>query len=171
MQKLFVIDEDVDDGLSQAIIKVLASIEQFDPQRGNMEAWVFVIAEREILNIMRQKSNRRRRETRNTVDKIQSHTQNGERVATDDQDFQLREDLIEVLLSLSDTDRQLILDYAEGAFANAPWTHLTGSTSESDKSSIRVKAFRLKQKIAKQLFQMGNVPTMWMQCKEASNEQ
>jgi len=138
-RRIFVPDQDIDDGLSEAIFILWSRMSTYDPVRGTLTSWLFAIAKNRTLNILQKKLTRR--EIPLDLDGLQIFPQESEIDELPDSKSEILQALIQVLESLADADRLFILDYV-------------GSRGTKD-GSERVRAHRIRASVRKEMHRLG----------------
>ncbi len=124
---------DIDDGIQEALCTVLSQLDRFDRKKGTFDNWLFIIAKRKILDILKKKL--LRGESDGILDRLPF------RVISRDDDCDMpacpaKQKFFEILASLSTSDREFALAYVEGDMI------------DKTKSQNRVRFSRLRERIA-----------------------
>jgi RNA polymerase sigma factor (sigma-70 family) len=137
--------EDIEDVLSVASHRLWESRAQYDPSRGSLAAWFFVIADNAAKDVVRKAS--RRLEQPADVAQLPAPTARPENAAGES----ARQELHDILFALPPLDHRIISAYAhtggEGAWA-ADLSRELGMRA----GTIRVRCQRIKDRIRKEMY-------------------
>jgi hypothetical protein len=125
---IFVPYEDIEDGLAEAIRITLCPRSTYDPGKGDLVGWLFVVAKNQTLNILNKKLTHLG--SARDLDGLRIFPQASETDEPNESESKMRRDLVEVLVSLPEADRLFILAYAE--------------SGETKDGSDRVRAHRIR---------------------------
>lgn len=156
-------EQDVEDVLAVALQRAWRNRDKFDPQKGTVYAWFYQIAVRTALNVLKKKTGLRE------VALDRDAAWHADPVAPDRPDPEpsnaaprLYEDLLEILETLEDDERTIILRYAslvcpddEGRNRVA-WAHDLARELGMKPAHLRVKCFRVKARIRRELRNRGH---------------
>jgi RNA polymerase sigma factor (sigma-70 family) len=144
--------EDIEDVLSAASHRLWLARDQYDPSRGSLAAWFFIIADNLARDLIRK-------ETRLPLQGLEADQVAGvpdkkpgdEETANPGPIKQMLEDILE---SLSPVDRCIITGFAQ-AGGEGPWASNLAGELGLRAGTIRVRCQRIKARIRKQLQAAG----------------
>jgi RNA polymerase sigma factor (sigma-70 family) len=138
--------EDIEDVLSIASHRLWDSRSQYDPSRGSLAAWFFVIADNAAKDVV--KKDARRAEQTGDVTWMAA-PQKPEAPAGADED-PTRQSLNEILLDLAPVDFRIISAFAH-AGGMGPWAAELSRELGMRAGTIRVRCKRIKDRIRKEM--------------------
>jgi RNA polymerase sigma-70 factor (ECF subfamily) len=139
--------EDIEDVLSDASLRLWVSRGQFDPARGSLASWFFIIADNAARDLLRKEA--RRAELTADLDwtAVPDRAECG---AGPDTTLPWEGTLAAILGALPKVDHLILTAYAQ-AGGEGPWAAGLVSDTGLSAGAIRVRCHRLKKKIRKQL--------------------
>jgi RNA polymerase sigma factor (sigma-70 family) len=139
--------EDVEDALSVAVHRLWESRSRYDPAKGSLASWFFIIADNAAKDVLRKMSHRAeravdpdrlaKRETPAILDEGEISTS-------------AWPDLAQVLLCLPAVDHRIITTFAQTGGVG-PWAAELGLELGMRSGAVRVRCLRIKERIRKKL--------------------
>jgi RNA polymerase sigma factor (sigma-70 family) len=145
--------EDLEDVLSQASHRMWQARAQFDPGKGSLASWFFIIADNLARDLVR-------RETRQPA-LVTNLDQLPERLGKSREDdgeepIVPGKELDEILQKLAFVDHRIISEYAR-AGGEGPWAAGLAEDLGLSAGAIRVRCHRLKKKIRQEMLALGSL--------------
>jgi RNA polymerase sigma factor (sigma-70 family) len=146
--------EDLEDVLSLASYRLWQSRSQFDPARGSLASWFFIIADNLARDLVRKE--KRRPETLNDPDQLPDRA--GWAGDEAEETFPSRGELSKIVQRLSHVDNHIISVYAHTG-GQGPWAAALAEDLGLSAGAIRVRCHRIKEKIRKEMAALGTLGT------------
>jgi RNA polymerase sigma factor (sigma-70 family) len=145
--------EDLEDVLSQASHRLWQARAQFDPGKGSLASWFFIIAD----NLARDLVRRETRQPALVTNLDQLPEQIGKTRADDrEEPIVPGKELDQILQKLAFVDHRIISEYAR-AGGEGPWAAGLAEDLGLSAGAIRVRCHRLKKKIRQEMLALGTM--------------
>jgi RNA polymerase sigma-70 factor (ECF subfamily) len=143
--------EDIEDVLSMSSHRLWQSRAQYDPKKGSLAAWFFIIADNLARDLLRKESQRRR--LLHCVEYL-ADKEIEDRSREPDAPDPHKQKLDEILNALGPLDRCIIAGFAR-AGGEGPWAANLAEELGLRAGTIRVRCRRIKAKIRQELLASG----------------
>jgi RNA polymerase sigma-70 factor (ECF subfamily) len=147
--------EDLEDVFAMASLRLWQSRSQYDPARGSLASWFFIIADNLARDLVRKE--KRRPEILRDPDQLPDR--HGGAGGDEAQEaFPGRNELNKILKRLPHVDHQIISVYARTG-GQGPWAADLAEDLGLSAGAIRVRCHRIKEKIRKEMAALGTMGT------------
>jgi RNA polymerase sigma-70 factor, ECF subfamily len=136
--------EDIEDILSVASQRLWEARARFDPSRGSLGAWFFIIADNAAKDVLKKEARRREQ----PVDIARLCSLDTRQQPEDSAGSAVRQELDDILLGLPPLDQRIISAYAESGGGGA-WAANLSREVGMRAGTIRVRCQRIKERIRK----------------------
>jgi RNA polymerase sigma factor (sigma-70 family) len=143
--------EDIEDVLSMASHRLWQSRSQFDPAKGSLGSWFFVIADRLARDLLRKEAGKP--EIVNNLDHLPEPVKKSP-FEGEDESWAPGRELDAILKKLAYVDHCIISEYAR-AGGQGPWATDLAEDLGLSAGAIRVRCHRIKKKIRQQMAALG----------------
>jgi RNA polymerase sigma-70 factor (ECF subfamily) len=139
--------EDIEDVLSTASLRLWQSRAQYDPAKGSLASWYFIIADNAAKDVLRKA--RRRGEQPMSLERLAGREARHV-VADEGAPTPGMPELTRLVLQLPEVDQRIITGYAD-ADGEGPWAATLGRELGMQPGAVRVRCLRIKERLRREL--------------------